>query len=275
MSTVGWWVLSIHSPPRANLACASRWVKGRKLIPEGVCSRTVSFVWAIWGSLPCTGTYYTRHWVPWAQSHFELSSVDSWFREIPVLRACLFSNRIQFSRKKLCLCWVDRCPNLVWASYLATLLWRKGDEDYFSQNYVYVLRTTRTRHMVSFIDFYFHFLGNVHYRQSNVRWLLPAYDYCFVVCTVLNDLITAHSVVVESWEEPLNLWLRVAKNAFVSWALNVWIRMLLKGAVRKQNVELKKQMRHLKQSSTSIHKHHSWIKHWLHLTKTKMKVKVD
>ena len=30
----------------------------------------------------------------------------------------------------------------------------------FSQNYVYVLRATTTRHMVSFIDFYFHFLKN-------------------------------------------------------------------------------------------------------------------
>ena len=30
----------------------------------------------------------------------------------------------------------------------------------FPQNYVYVLRTTKTLHMVSFIDFYFHFPAN-------------------------------------------------------------------------------------------------------------------
>ena len=30
----------------------------------------------------------------------------------------------------------------------------------FPQNYVYVLRTTTTRYMVSSIDFYFHFLAN-------------------------------------------------------------------------------------------------------------------
>ena len=30
----------------------------------------------------------------------------------------------------------------------------------FPKNYVYVLRTTKTRHMVSFIDFYFHFSAN-------------------------------------------------------------------------------------------------------------------
>ena len=39
------------------------------------CSQTVSFyLWAIWGSLPCTGTYYTRHQVPQVQRHFELYS---------------------------------------------------------------------------------------------------------------------------------------------------------------------------------------------------------
>ena len=30
----------------------------------------------------------------------------------------------------------------------------------FPQNFVYVLRTTTTRHMVSFADFYFHLLAN-------------------------------------------------------------------------------------------------------------------
>ena len=39
-------------------------------------------------------------------------------------------------------------------------LWRKSEGDYFSRNFVYILRTTTTRHMVSFIDFYFHFLAN-------------------------------------------------------------------------------------------------------------------
>ena len=71
-------------------------------------------------------------------------------------------------------------------------------------------------------------------RQSSVWWVLPAYDYCrtlFVVWTVHNDLITARSAAVESWEEPANIWLTVAKNAFVGWALNCRVRMLLKGAV--------------------------------------------
>ena len=58
-------------------------------------------------------------------------------------------------------------------------------------------------------------------------------EHCFVVWTVLNDLITARSAVVGSWEEPPNIWLTVAKNAFVGWALNFRVRMLLKGAVIK------------------------------------------
>ena len=43
---------------------------------------------------------------------------------------------------------------------LATLLWKKSHEDYFSQKRREGLRTTTTRHMVSFIDFYRHFLAN-------------------------------------------------------------------------------------------------------------------
>ena len=43
-------------------------------------------------------------------------------------------------------------------------LYRKDEGDYFSRNFVYILRTTTTLHiclhMVSFIDFYFHFLVN-------------------------------------------------------------------------------------------------------------------
>ena len=39
------------------------------------------------------------------------------------------------------------------------------------------------------------------------------------------------SAVVISWEEPPNVWLTSAKNAFVGWALNFRVRMLLKRAV--------------------------------------------
>ena len=39
------------------------------------------------------------------------------------------------------------------------------------------------------------------------------------------------SAVVGSWEESLNIWLTVVKNAFVCWALNFRVHMWLKGAV--------------------------------------------
>ena len=54
---------------------------------------------------------------------------------------------------------------------------------------------------------------------------------CFVVCTVHNNLITTCSAVVGSWEQLPDIWLMVAKNAFVGWALSFRVRMLLKGAV--------------------------------------------
>ena len=71
--------------------------------------------------------------------------------------------------------------------------------------------------------------------------VLPAYDYCrtlFVVWTLHNDLITARSAAVESWEGPANIWLTVAKNAFVGWASNFRVRMLLKGAVKFEHIVL-------------------------------------
>ena len=48
---------------------------------------------------------------------------------------------------------------------------------------------------------------------------------------MLNDLITARSAVVGSWEEQPNIWLTVAENQFVGWILNCRVRVLLKGAV--------------------------------------------
>ena len=75
-------------------------------------------------------------------------------------------------------------------------------------------------------------------RLSSVRRFLPAYGYCrtlFVVWILHNDLITARSTAVESWEGPANIWLTVAKNTFVGWALNFRVRMLLKGAVKRSD----------------------------------------
>ena len=43
--------------------------------------------------------------------------------------------------------------------------------------------------------------------------------------------MTVRESGVGSWEEPANIWLTVAKNAFVGWALNFRVRMLLKGTL--------------------------------------------
>ena len=49
---------------------------------------------------------------------------------------------------------------LILSPFLPLYYEGKVKKTIFSQDFVYVLRTTRTRHMVSFIDFYFHFLAN-------------------------------------------------------------------------------------------------------------------
>jgi len=68
---------------------------------------------------------------------------------------------------------------------------------------------------------------------SSSSQLLTTAEQSFVVWTVHNDLITARSTVVGSWEELPNIWLTVEKNSLVGWALNFRARMLLKGAVGK------------------------------------------
>ena len=77
----------------------------------------------------------------------------------------------------------------------------------FPQNYVYVLRTTTTRHMVSFIDFYFHFLANFKTETS---------PHMFSIFTYIMSRVT-HS-------EPglLMIWMQfifAAERKFMSFAL--------------------------------------------------------
>ena len=73
--------------------------------------------------------------------------------------ACLLSDWIRFSRKKSCFGSIGArvCCQ---APTLPLYYEGKAMKTTFPQNYVYVLRTAKTRHMVSFIDFYFHFPAN-------------------------------------------------------------------------------------------------------------------
>ena len=59
----------------------------------------------------------------------------------------------------------------------------------------------------------------------------PSFRLCCLNCAQRFDLITTRSAIVWSWEEPPYIWLTIAKNAFVGRALNLRVRMLLKGAV--------------------------------------------
>ena len=58
----------------------------------------------------------------------------------------------------------------------------------------------------------------------------------FAECAVIKSLGTVHrtkqcSAEVGNWEEPLNIWLTVAKNTIVGWALNFKVLMSSKGAI--------------------------------------------
>ena len=72
---------------------------------------------------------------------------------------------LDFREKILCLFWIGSIGTRLWLQPPTLPLYYEGKtmKTIFPQNYVYVLlvRTTTTRHMVSFIDFYFHFLANL------------------------------------------------------------------------------------------------------------------
>ena len=71
--------------------------------------------------------------------------------------------------------------------------------------------------------------------------LLLASDYCRALFRCLNLrsmtwLPHARQYVVGSLEESPNTWLMIAKNAFVGWALNVRVSILLKGTVEYRKI---------------------------------------
>ena len=86
--------------------------------------------------------------------------VVSGFREIHVPRAWrVYSETgFDFREKNLAGLGSIGAATLLSASYLA-ILCMKDEADYFSRNFVCILRPTTTLHMVSFIDIYFHFLA--------------------------------------------------------------------------------------------------------------------
>ena len=91
-----------------------------------------------------------------------VASVDSWFREIhvpPAWRVYLATG-LDFHEKNRAS--FESIGTRLWLQLPTLPLYYEGKmmKPPFPQNYVYVLRTTTTLHMVSFIDFCFHFLAN-------------------------------------------------------------------------------------------------------------------
>ena len=90
--------------------------------------------------------------------------MDSWFREIYVLQAWRvhLATGFDFREKKKRVCFGSIGVRVCLQSPTLPLYYEgKVKKTISPQNFVYVLRTTRTRHMASFIDFYFHFLLNL------------------------------------------------------------------------------------------------------------------
>ena len=103
--------------------------------------------------------------------------MDLWIREVYVARSCRvnLATGFDFRETNRAGFLVSISPTLLSASYLVSLILRKGEEDYFPQNFVYVLRTTITWHVVSFIDFYF---------QPELRHI------CFLLCSCVMPRVT-------------------------------------------------------------------------------------
>ena len=88
--------------------------------------------------------------------------MDSWFRENHVLRAwrVYLATGFDFREKNRAAFGSFGARICVPSPTLSLYYEGKVKLTIFSRNFVYVSRTTAARHMVSFIDFYSHFLAN-------------------------------------------------------------------------------------------------------------------
>ena len=111
------------------------------------------------------------------------ASVDSWFREIHVPQAwhVYLTTGLDF-REKNRTCFRSIGARVCCKSPTLPLYYEgKMMKTIFLFFYEYVLRTTTTRHMVSFIDFYFHFLANFQ------TWTSP---HMFSIFTYIMSRVT-------------------------------------------------------------------------------------
>ena len=91
--------------------------------------------------------------------------MDSWFREIHVPRAwrVYLATGFDFREKNRVFFWsigARVCSQSPTLPHYYELYEGKVMKTTFPKNYVFISRTTKTRNMVSFIDFHFHFPAN-------------------------------------------------------------------------------------------------------------------
>ena len=93
------------------------------------------------------------------------------------------------------------------------------------------------------------FFATVNQMFGGSSQLLTTAEHCLVVWTVHKWVVSTCSAVVSSWGELTNIWLTVAKNAFVGWALSLesaccwkahcWSRQTRMNSERKRDYTLK------------------------------------
>ena len=105
------------------------------------------------------------------------ASVDSWFREIHVPQAWRFYLATGLDFREKIRASFESIGTRLWLQLPTLPLYYEGKmmKTRFPQNYVYVLRTTTTRHMVSFIHFCFHFLADFQTQTSPHMFSLFTY----------------------------------------------------------------------------------------------------
>ena len=153
------------------------------------------------------------------------ASVDSWFREIHVPWAwrVYLATGFDFHEKKSCFFWVDRSPSLLWVSYLATLLWRKGDEDYFSQKLRVRIKDNKNSPHGKFHWFLFPFsskFSDINF-ASYVLYNLP------VMSRVTHSEPGLPMMLVDEAEGRINYGLKEIENLQKNDSDYFWVRVRL------------------------------------------------
>ena len=147
-----------------------------------------------------------------------------------------FTIKITISVRRAVFKWLSKV--IAWLRFLRSLIGLKDSCQFFNE------WESKPKPIAPCTRDFFRVSSELQLIARNCDWFIALFaavvigrSNCFGLgfgclnCNRRFDLITARSAVVGSWEPPPNIWLTVAKNAFVGWALNFRFRMLLKSAV--------------------------------------------